>query len=65
MTYTPVFPEDADISQGRISVLAPIETAMLGYRAGDTFNPEVPAGVSRIKVLAILYQQEAPGDYHS
>lgn len=31
MIYTLVFPEDADTSQGKISILAPIGTAMLGY----------------------------------
>lgn len=64
MTYTLVFPEAADINAGRISVLAPIGTALLGYRAGDTISWEVPAGVRRIKILDILYQPEASGDYH-
>ena len=64
MRYNLVFPDDADISQGKISVLAPIGTAMLGYRVGDTINWEVPVGLRRIKVLAILYQPEASGDYH-
>jgi regulator of nucleoside diphosphate kinase len=64
MTYTLVFPDAADITEGKISVLAPIGTAMLGYRAGDTFSWEVPAGVRRIKVLEVLYQPEASGDYH-
>lgn len=64
MTYTVVFPDQADFSEGKISVLAPIGTAMLGYRAGDTFSWQVPAGVRRIKILSILYQPEASGDYH-
>ncbi|MCG3118035.1 MAG: Regulator of nucleoside diphosphate kinase [bacterium] len=64
MTYTLVFPDAADIIEGKISVLAPIGTAMLGYRTGDTFSWKVPAGVRRIKVLSILYQPEASGDYH-
>jgi len=34
-TYTLVFPRDANVAQGRISILAPIGTAMIGYRAGD------------------------------
>ncbi|MGH8604937.1 MAG: nucleoside diphosphate kinase regulator, partial [Gammaproteobacteria bacterium] len=34
--YTLVFPSDADIERYRISILAPIGTAILGYRAGDT-----------------------------
>lgn len=52
------------LTEGKISVLAPIGTAMLGYRAGDTFSWQVPAGIRRIKILAILYQPEASGDYH-
>ena len=62
-TYTLVFPEKADVSRGRISVLAPIGTAMLGYEAGDIFEWEVPAGKRRLKVERILYQPEAAGDY--
>ena len=64
MTYTLVFPDDADFRQGKISVLAPIGTAMLGYRVGDTFEWRVPAGLRRLKIEAILYQPEAAGDYH-
>ncbi|MGH7490850.1 MAG: nucleoside diphosphate kinase regulator [bacterium] len=64
MTYTLVFPDEAEVSEGKISVLAPIGTAMLGFRMGDTITWEVPAGVRRIKVLALLYQPEASGDFH-
>lgn len=64
LTVTLVFPEDADPAANKISVLAPIGMAMLGYRVGDIFEWEVPAGVSRLKVLEILYQPEAAGDYH-
>jgi regulator of nucleoside diphosphate kinase len=62
-TYTLVYPEDADTSQGKISILAPIGTAMLGYRAGDIFEWEVPAGKRRWKVKKIVYQPEASGDF--
>lgn len=62
--YTVVFPEDADISQGKISVLAPIGTAMFGYRLGDTFTWEVPDGLRRLQVKEVLYQPESSGDYH-
>ncbi|MCU0596752.1 MAG: nucleoside diphosphate kinase regulator [Desulfobacterota bacterium] len=61
---TLVFPQDADISKGRISVLAPIGTAMLGYRVGEVFRWKVPAGERILKVREILYQPEAAGDYH-
>jgi regulator of nucleoside diphosphate kinase len=58
-----VFPRDADISQGRVSVLAPIGTAMLGYRAGEVIRWKMPGGERRLKVKEILYQPEASGDY--
>lgn len=64
MTFTLVFPKDADIDQNKISILAPIGTAMLGYRLGDTIEWEVPAGLRRLKVKEIPYQPEAAGDYH-
>ena len=61
---TLVFPQEANISQGKISVLAPIGTAMLGYRVGEVFRWKVPAGERKLKVKKILYQPEAAGDYH-
>lgn len=62
--YTLVFPEDADVNQGKISVLAPIGTAIFGYRIGDTIDWEIPDGVTHLRVKDILYQPEASGDYH-
>lgn len=35
-SVTLVFPEDADIASGRVSVLTPIGTALLGLSAGQT-----------------------------
>lgn len=57
--YALVFPRDADVAQGRISVLAPIGTAIIGYRAGDVIEWEVPAGEKRFKVEEVLYQPRA------
>ena len=62
-TYSLVFPTEADSNEGKISVLAPIGTAILGYRLGDTIEWSVPSGLRRIKVDDILYQPEAAGDY--
>lgn len=64
MVYKLVFPEDADLSENKISILAPIGTAMLGYRVGDTFEWKVPDGISKLKIKEIIYQPEASGDYH-
>ncbi len=64
MIYTLVFPRNADIGSGKISVLAPIGTAILGYSKGDIIEWKVPAGKQRISIEEILYQPEASGDYH-
>lgn len=64
LVYTLVFPADADLESGKISVLAPIGTAMIGYRVGDTIKWQVPAGTRKLKVKSMLYQPEAAGDYH-
>lgn len=65
LVYTLVFPADADVESGKISVLAPIGTAMIGYRVGDTIKWQVPAGTRKFKVQSMVYQPEAAGDYHS
>ena len=62
--YWLVFPHAADINHQKISILAPIGTALIGYRAGDIIEWNVPAGLKRLKVEEILYQPEAAGDYH-
>jgi len=64
ITYRLVFPYRADASKGRVSILAPIGTALLGYSVGDTIEWKVPAGIAKLKVEKILYQPEAAGDYH-
>lgn len=54
-----VFPTQADITRMQISVLAPVGTAMLGYRVGDAFEWEVPAGKRRLMVKEVLRQPAA------
>ena len=61
--YALVFPTEANVSEGKISILAPIGTAILGYKRGDTIEWPVPSGLRRIKVDEVLYQPEAAGDY--
>lgn len=64
MIFTLVFPNDADINQGKISILAPIGAAIIGYRVDDTVIWQVPAGQRRIKIQKVIYQPEASGNYH-
>ncbi len=56
--YTLVYPESSNFERGRISILAPIATAIIGYRAGDTIEWDVPSGKKTLKVIKILYQPE-------
>ena len=63
VVYTLVFPQDADMARSKISVLAPIGTAMLGFRVGSTFTWQVPDGVRRLQVKRVLYQPEAAGNF--
>ena len=60
-TYTLVFPRDADFTQGKISVLAPVGTAILGCRAGDVIEWKVPGGNRRLRIEEVLYQPERAG----
>ena len=57
--YELVYPAEADPERDRISVLAPIGTAILGYRVGDVIEWPVPAGRRRLQVEEVLHQPEA------
>jgi RNA polymerase sigma-70 factor, ECF subfamily len=58
-----VFPGDADVEVSRISVLAPIGSALLGLSVGDSIDWPLPKGHRRrLRVVAVPYQPEAAGD---
>ena len=59
--YTVVFPSEANIDERKISILAPIGTAILGYRVGDTVEWRVPGGIRKLRIDEVLYQPEAAG----
>ncbi len=56
MEITLTFPSEAEIDKNMISVLAPIGTAIIGYRKGDLVEWDVPAGTRRFLVKDLLYQ---------
>jgi regulator of nucleoside diphosphate kinase len=59
MDYTIVMPGEANYDAGRISVLAPLGTALLGYRVGDEIEWDVPRGIRHLRIDAVLFQPEA------
>ena len=64
-TLTLVYPKDLDQSGDKISILAPVGSALLGLKCGDTINWPLPSGeMSSITVEEVLYQPERAGLYH-
>lgn len=61
---TLVYPWDADEETGRISVLSPLGSALLGLSVGDTMTWALPDGTAvDVRVLEVLFQPEAAGDH--
>lgn len=52
-----VFPSEANYSEGKISVLAPIGMALLGYAAGTEIEWKVPSGYRRLLIAAVEQRQ--------
>ncbi|MBW8367532.1 MAG: nucleoside diphosphate kinase regulator [Arenimonas sp.] len=60
---TLVYPSDADAAVGKVSVLAPVGTALLGLSVDQQIDWQGPGGRPlRLRVVAIRYQPEAAGD---
>ena len=57
--YTITFPERADIERKRISILAPIGTALIGCRVGDIVKWSTPGGIRQLKVRHVAVPAEA------
>ena len=60
---TLVFPEDAG-GEGKVSILAPVGSALLGLSVGQQIDWPGPAGKPlKLTLLAVEYQPEAAGAY--
>lgn len=58
-------PDEADPANGRISILAPVATALLGLGVGDTIDWPMPDGkTARLQITSVLYQPETAGEVH-
>ena len=64
-TLTLVYPKDMDSSSSKISILAPVGSALLGLSQGDEIEwPKPGGGVLRVRIQEIVYQPERSGQYH-
>lgn len=59
------YPQDARSDEGRISIIAPIGSALLGLSVGQSIKWPVPGGRTRtLRIVAVPYQPEAAGHFH-
>lgn len=59
---TLVYPPQADADQGKVSVLAPVGSALLGLSVGQHIDWPMPGGRTlRLKVTGVQDQPEAAG----
>lgn len=58
-----VYPKDANLKENKISIFSPIATALIGYKIGDEIEWIVPGGMTKIKIVDLIYQPEAAGDF--
>jgi len=63
--YWLVFPEDADLAQGKLSILSPIGCSLIGYRVGSKVTIPTPKGRKELTVTEVTYQPERSGDFSS
>lgn len=62
---TLVYPRDVDAQGGRISILAPVGSALLGLSKGDEIEwPKPGSGKLQVRIKDITYQPERAGDFH-
>ena len=61
--YTLVYPNAADLQQGKLSILSDMGIAIIGFSVGDTIEWEFPEGIRHIRIDAIHFQPEATKQY--
>lgn len=52
-TFKLVRPSEANMTQKKVSIFAPISIALLGYRTGDLINWEMPDGIKEFKIVNV------------
>ncbi|WP_433836474.1 GreA/GreB family elongation factor [Flavobacterium anhuiense] len=48
-----VLPSAADLKQSKISILAPLSVAIIGFKENDQVDWELPAGIKTLKVVSV------------
>ena len=53
LQYTMVSPVEANYEEGKISIISPVGKALMGRKAGEAAEIQVPAGILKYKILKI------------
>lgn len=62
---TLVYPSEANLEKGKVSILAPVGAALIGLRVGDEIEWPLPSGKHRTyRITSVLFQPEAEGHDH-
>lgn len=61
--YTLVFPEEANLQQGKLSILSELGIALLGFSVGSTIDWESPEGPRRTRIDTFRFHPETTGQY--
>ncbi|AMM52798.1 GreA/GreB family elongation factor [Rufibacter sp. DG15C] len=64
MDLSLVYPKEADVATRKISVLAPVGSAILGRKVGEEIECPAPGGTLLYEIEEVMYQPEAAGDFH-
>ena len=60
-----VYPSEANFEHGKVSILTPLGTALLGAKAGISVSWNGLDGIVRsLRLNDVIYQPEANGDWH-
>lgn len=62
-TYTLVFPGEANILAGKLSILSPLGCALLGQSVGDLVAYRAPGGMESVRIIELPFQPESVGQY--
>lgn len=56
MAYTIVNPHEANLREGKISIKSPIAQELVGKKAGDSVEAQVPSGTLRLRIDNVTLQ---------
>ena len=64
-SLTLVYPKDIDDTGKKISILAPVGSALLGLSTGDEIEwPSPGGGTIKVRIVEIIYQPEREGKFY-